>query len=135
MTYDIPQPCGLPEIGLFGSNAIKGRDRGTARAILGEGFAVSAFVLYMPVQPFPQLTFSHAPRVISRVRLATMTVPVRSSQSRGRSLKYTPGAKGLPCSSTAVYHPIYAGTESGMTDTSTTRHDRERPRTLEVFTS
>jgi len=30
-----------------------GRDRGTARATLGQGLAVSAFPLYVPVKPFP----------------------------------------------------------------------------------
>src|SRR5262252_206383 len=50
-----------------------------------------------------------------------------------RSLAYAPGAKGLPRSSAAVCRPNYAGTASGMSDTSTTRHDREPLRTLEVL--
>ena len=50
-----------------------------------------------------------------------------------RSLAYVPGAKGLPRSSAAVCRPNYAGAESGMSDTSTTRHDREPLRTLKVL--
>ena len=42
------------------------------------------------------------------------------------------GAEGLPHSSTVVCHPIYAGTESGLSDTSTTSHDREPLRTLQA---
>ena len=50
-----------------------------------------------------------------------------------RSLAYTPGGEGSPHSSIVVCHPIYAGAESGMSDSSTTRHDREPLRTLEVL--
>jgi hypothetical protein len=81
---------------------------------------------------------------ILRVRLATMTVPVRPSPTRRglsahsrspRRERFTaqPGAKGLPRSSTAACRPNYAGAESGMGDTSTTRHDREPLRTFEVL--
>jgi hypothetical protein len=54
---------------------------------------------------------------ISRVRLATMTVPARSSLASPwlkRSLAYTPSATGLSRSSIAACRPDYAGTESGM---------------------
>ena len=73
---------------------------------------------------------------ISRVRLATKTVPVRSSLlRRGLSAhSHTPHAPtGLPHSSIAVCRPNNAGTESGMGDTPPTRHGREPLSTLEVL--
>src|SRR5262249_30683736 len=64
--------------------------------------------------PFPSSTFPYAPRVIpdgriSRVRLATMTVPVRPSLSRrGSSAHSHPPrcATGLPRGSIAACRPV-----------------------------
>jgi hypothetical protein len=56
-----------------------------------------------------------------------MTIPCAifpNSPRLKRSLAYAPGAKGLPRRSPAVCRPSCAGTESGMGDTPTTRHDR-----------
>jgi hypothetical protein len=50
-----------------------------------------------------------------------------------RSLAYTPCATGLPRSSIAACRPDLAGAESGMSGTSSTRHDREPLRTFEVL--
>ena len=50
-----------------------------------------------------------------------------------RSLAYTPWATGLPRSSIAACRPDLAGAESGMSGTSSTRHDREPLRTFEVL--
>ena len=73
---------------------------------------------------------------VSRVRLATMTVPVQPSLSRrGSSAHSHPPhcATGLPRGSIAVCRPDCAGTVSDMGDTSTTRHDREPLRTLKAL--
>jgi hypothetical protein len=39
----------IDETDIFEKRTLLGRDRGTARATLGQGLAVSAFPLYVPV--------------------------------------------------------------------------------------
>jgi hypothetical protein len=117
------------------------RDRGTARATLGQGLAVSAFPLlrarlalsiaHVSVRPPCHPGRSHLASPVGDHDYPCAIFP--DSLWLKRSLAYAPGAKGLPRSSAAVCRPNYAGAESGMSDTSTTRHDREPLRTLEVL--
>jgi hypothetical protein len=119
----------------------EGRDRGTARATLGQGLAVSAFPLlrarlalsiaHVSVRPPCHPGRSHLASPVGDHDYPCAIFP--DSLWLKRSLAYAPGAKGLPRSSVAVCRPNYAGAESGMSDTSTTRHDREPLRTLEVL--
>ena len=44
-----PLPLATRSVGWFFFRAAGGRDRDTARATVGEGLAVSAFPLYVPV--------------------------------------------------------------------------------------
>jgi hypothetical protein len=119
----------------------RGRDRGTARATLGQGLAVSAFpllrarlalsVAHVSVRPPCHPGRSHLASPVGDHDYPCAIFP--DSPWLKRSLAYVPGAKGLPRSSAAVCRPNYGGAESGMSDTSTTRHDREPLRTLEVL--
>jgi hypothetical protein len=50
-----------------------------------------------------------------------------------RSLAYAPGRERFTAQLGSRVSSNYAGSESGMSDTPTTRHDREPLRTLEVL--
>jgi hypothetical protein len=117
-----------------------GRDRGTARNLrrrLGCS-GVSALrarlafsIVHVSVRPPCHPGRSHLASPVGDHDCPCAIFP--DSPWLKRSLAYTPGAKGLPRSSIVVCHLNYAGTESGMSDTSATRHDREPLRTLEVL--